>query len=380
MGLFDKKYCDICGNKIGLFGNRKLENGNLCGDCAKKLSPWFSERRSSTVEEIRAQLEYREMNKESVAQFNTTASYGHIKKLLLDEDKQLFMVASTRNLMEENPDVLSFSQVTGCELDVDEHKTELKTRDAQGNQVSFNPPRYKYSYDFYTVIHVNHPYFDEIRFKLNDDTVSIETPDSSMGGYNQQRPMGAVNRPVQPARPQGQVSPARPQGTVGQRPGAVGNTAARPVSPVQNRPGVNRPGAPSMNRPGVAPNVPAGQPRTVAGRPVNNTGIRPGMGTVQRPQGTIQSVFNQGMYGRNMAYTDADMRAMIQQDGQYMTYQQMGEDIKAILLNIRQNIRDEIQEAAIPRSKVNCPYCGATTIPDENGACEYCGGSLVGLF
>ena len=38
MGLFDKKYCDICGEKIGLLGNRKLENGNLCKNCAKKLS------------------------------------------------------------------------------------------------------------------------------------------------------------------------------------------------------------------------------------------------------------------------------------------------------------------------------------------------------
>ena len=30
--------------------------------CAAKLSPWFSERRSSTVEDIRAQLAYREEN------------------------------------------------------------------------------------------------------------------------------------------------------------------------------------------------------------------------------------------------------------------------------------------------------------------------------
>ena len=33
MGLFDnlfkKKNCDICGNEIGLLGNRKLEDGNL---------------------------------------------------------------------------------------------------------------------------------------------------------------------------------------------------------------------------------------------------------------------------------------------------------------------------------------------------------------
>ena len=56
MGLFDKKICDICGEKIGLLGNRKLDDGNLCKDCAKKLSPWFEERRHSTVEDIKRQL------------------------------------------------------------------------------------------------------------------------------------------------------------------------------------------------------------------------------------------------------------------------------------------------------------------------------------
>ena len=74
MGLFNKKYCDICGEKIGLLGNRKLENGNLCKNCAKKLSPWFSDRRSSTVEEIKAQLAYREENQQKVAAFHTTRS------------------------------------------------------------------------------------------------------------------------------------------------------------------------------------------------------------------------------------------------------------------------------------------------------------------
>ena len=76
MGLFDKKYCDICGEKIGLLGNRKLEDGNLCKDCAKKLSPWFSDRRSSTVAEIKEQLEYRERNKEAVAKFHITRTLG----------------------------------------------------------------------------------------------------------------------------------------------------------------------------------------------------------------------------------------------------------------------------------------------------------------
>ena len=79
MGLFDKKYCDICGEKIGLLGNRKLENGNLCKTCAKKLSPWFSDRRNSTVEEIKAQLAYREENqgKGSGIPHDQNTRHGH---------------------------------------------------------------------------------------------------------------------------------------------------------------------------------------------------------------------------------------------------------------------------------------------------------------
>ena len=84
MGLFDKKYCDVCGEKIGLLGNRKLEDGNLCKNCAGKLSPFFSERRRSTVEEIREQLAYREANQELVAAFNPTKVLGGDMKIYFD--------------------------------------------------------------------------------------------------------------------------------------------------------------------------------------------------------------------------------------------------------------------------------------------------------
>ena len=171
MGLFDKKYCDICGEKIGLLGNRKLEDGNLCKNCARKLSPWFSDRRQSTVSEIREQLEYREANQEKVAAFHVTRTLGENTKVLLDEDAGLFMVTSARNLEEANPDVLSFSDVTGCQLDIDESKAEIEYKDAEGNTQSFSPRRYAYSYDFYIVIHVNNPYFNEIRFQLNSSSV-----------------------------------------------------------------------------------------------------------------------------------------------------------------------------------------------------------------
>jgi hypothetical protein len=172
MGLFDKKFCDVCGKKIGLFGNRKLEDGNLCSECAKQLSPFFSDRRSSTVEEIKAQLAYREANKEKVAAFNSTKVIGGNMNILFDEDKKQWLVTRSRKWRDENPDVMDFRQVTGCSLDVDERKDELKRRDDEGNEVSFNPPRYEYYYDFYLTIHVNSPWFTEIRFQLNDEIIN----------------------------------------------------------------------------------------------------------------------------------------------------------------------------------------------------------------
>ena len=84
--LFEKKECAICGGEIGLLGNRKLEDGNCCKNCAAKLSPWFSDRRQSTVEEIKEQLAYREANQEKVAAFRVTRTLGEGMKVLLDED------------------------------------------------------------------------------------------------------------------------------------------------------------------------------------------------------------------------------------------------------------------------------------------------------
>lgn len=169
--LFDKKECSICGGEIGLLGNRKLEDGNMCKSCAAKLSPWFSDRRQSTVDEIKEQLDYREANREKVASFRITRTLGERTKVLLDEDAGLFMVTAAKNLEEANPDVLSFSDVTGCKLDIDESRTEIEYEDKDGERKSFNPRRYAYSYDFYIVINVNNPYFNEIRFQLNSESV-----------------------------------------------------------------------------------------------------------------------------------------------------------------------------------------------------------------
>ena len=168
MGIFSKKVCDICGGEIGLLGNRKLEDGNLCKDCARKLSPFMTDRRQSTVEEIRRHLAYREANLGVLAAIHPTTVLGGNTKVYIDEAAGKFFVTRSRNWRDENPDVIDFSQVLDVRTEVQEHRTEEYHRDREGRNVSFNPPRYRYSYEFDTTILVDSPYFNEIRFELTD--------------------------------------------------------------------------------------------------------------------------------------------------------------------------------------------------------------------
>ena len=249
--LFEKKVCSVCGDEIGLLGNRKLEDGNLCKNCAAKLSPFFSDRRSSTVDEIKAQLEYREENKNAVEAFHTTLSLGEDTKVLVDEDAKKFIVTRARDIVSANPDVLDFSQVTGVDINIDEDRDEATTEDKDGNEVSFNPPRYTYEYDFEIIINVNHPYFDTIRFDLNSSSVQIN------------------------------------------------------------------------------PNAP--YPANVPARPSLNV--------------------------------------------EYRRYDEMAKEIKEVLTTGRREAREAAAPVA-PKSPVICKLCGATTVPDANGCCEYCGGPV----
>ena len=181
MGLFGKKYCDICGAEIGLLGNRKLENGNCCKTCAAKLSPWFDGRKHATVDQIKSQLEYRESNKKNVAKFEKTYEVPTDKyRFLFNSHLNTFMITSAKDsdLLEANPDVLTLAMIRTVSYDVPETKTEIlkETKDFNGDikRVSYSPKRYNYGYDFTINIKLDHPYFDEIEFKLNDLPVKFE--------------------------------------------------------------------------------------------------------------------------------------------------------------------------------------------------------------
>ena len=238
MGLFDKKICDFCGGKIGLLGNRKLADGNMCKNCAEDITPYLVGRKQYTVADMKEHLASRQANKARLASFNATRSLGVNTKIHIDDDQKLLLVTASRKYKEENPDIVEFAQVTGCILDIDENKSEIKKDGSDGQKESYNPPRYTYSYNFYITININHPWFDQIRFRVNSGSIEGRT---------------------------------------------------------------------------------------------------------------------------SVEYRDTEIQAT---------------EIRNTMQNLHLQMRSEAADAAKPKTSVICPGCGATTLPDQNGCCEYCGGAI----
>lgn len=180
MGLFDKKECCICGEKIGLLGNKKLEDGDMCKHCAGKLSRWFTERKHSTRAEILEQLAYREENRKAVAAFNPSVCYGYENVIYIDDKANKFFVTKSKDYRNSNPDVLDGSQILDASFDVRDSRTELYHNDNHGNRIPYNPPQFRYTFTFYITIRVNHPYFSEMRFQPLEHSVVCEPRHSDL--------------------------------------------------------------------------------------------------------------------------------------------------------------------------------------------------------
>lgn len=85
----------------------------------------------------------------------------------------ILMDVQTEN--RENGLILNYLQLTGSHLDIDEGRRELRRTDKDGKQVSYDPPRYEYSYNFDFTITVDTPYFDEMSFRLNPRPIILES-------------------------------------------------------------------------------------------------------------------------------------------------------------------------------------------------------------
>ena len=191
MGLFDrfkKQDCEICGKEVGMFGYKKLEDGEICKDCVKLLSPWFEDRRHATVAQIKEQIAYREQNAKEHENFTISSKIGDEEYFMYIEEVNgvptRFFVTCRSDYKAENPDIIAFKDVASCVTDIQVRDEEIKERNAEGQMVSCNPRRYKHHHDFYIKMEIrNNPYFDDIKFRINGSCITLETVGDIGGGF-----------------------------------------------------------------------------------------------------------------------------------------------------------------------------------------------------
>lgn len=113
MGLFEKKYCDICGDKVNMLTQQKLSDGYLCSDCKHKLGSFTSGWKQRTVDDVKRHLELREQNKQKYQQFNCSATAGGSNSSIqVDFNNRWFIFAiNNRDYKSGNPQIFDFSQL-----------------------------------------------------------------------------------------------------------------------------------------------------------------------------------------------------------------------------------------------------------------------------
>lgn len=187
MGLFSKKDCCICSGKVGLLGGLKLKDGHLCKECKKKLSPFFDDAKSSTIDDIKKQLEYREENYKQLDNLEINKIYGEFGVILIDEKNKKFVavkdtsdglfkdqkvVKSIEDVKDKNPDIIDFDDIQDVEVKVMQTSREEK-QTVNGQQVSYDPKHYTYMIGFDIIIKLNHPYIKLMRLSIKNGTVQI---------------------------------------------------------------------------------------------------------------------------------------------------------------------------------------------------------------
>jgi hypothetical protein len=187
MGLFSKKNCCLCGEKVGLLGGLKLKDGDLCKECKKKLSPFFDDGKESTIEDIKKQIEAREENYKKLDDLQINKIYGEFGVILIDETNRKFValkdtsdglfkspkpVNSIEDVKDKNPDIIDFNQIEDVEVKVIQTNREEK-QTINGQQVSYDPKHYTYMIGYNIIIKLNHPYIKTMRIDIKNGTVQI---------------------------------------------------------------------------------------------------------------------------------------------------------------------------------------------------------------
>ena len=371
MGLFDKKNCDICGEKIGLLGNRKLDDGNLCKNCARKLSPWFEERRHSTVEDIKRQLAYREQNKQLVQSFVVTRQFAtNTYNVFIDDTKGNFTVAHNLDTT-ENPDIVPLSSIVMCKMEVQQDRRE-ETYTKDGKTVSYQPPVYRYEYDYTMRIKVRTEWFDDMDFRLCNSRLDEKDRMEIME-------IEQVANQIVAALTGNPVMNSGMSGMAGGAMGNMGAAAMGAMGAAMGAMGMNN-GMPGMNGGAQYGNMGMnnGMPGMNGGAQYGNMGMNNGMPGMNGTTQYGNMGMNNGMPGMNggAQYGNMGMNNGMQNMNGTAQYGNMG------MNNGMQNMNGNVQNGNMGMNQnMNAnaqPQTGGTWIcqcgAENTGAfCEFCG-------
>ena len=92
--------------------------------------------------------------------------------VFIDDNKGNFTVARKLDV-NENPDIVPLSAIVQCRVDVDQQQHE-ETYTKDGETVSYQPPVYKYEFDYTMRIKVRTQWFDDMDFRLNTFSISSD--------------------------------------------------------------------------------------------------------------------------------------------------------------------------------------------------------------
>ena len=198
------------------------------------------------------------------------------------------MFTSCENYLDvnENPDIVPLSAIVQCRVDVDQQQQE-ETYTKDGETVSYQPPVYKYEFDYTMRIKVRTQWFDDMDFRLNTFSISSDN----------RRELMEVEQTAY------QIIAALTPNVAGMQSGMSGmnmNGGMQSGMPGMNMNGGMQPGMPGMNMNGgmqsgmSGMNMNAGMQPGMSGMNMN-AGMQPGM-TGMNMNGGMQS----GMPGMNM--------------------------------------------------------------------------------
>ena len=110
-------------------------------------------------------MAYREQNKQLVQSFVVTRQFAtNTYNVFIDDTKGNFTVAHNLDTT-ENPDIVPLSSIVMCKMEVQQDRRE-ETYTKDGKTVSYQPPVYRYEYDYTMRIKVRTEWFDDMDFRL----------------------------------------------------------------------------------------------------------------------------------------------------------------------------------------------------------------------